>query len=193
MALREIRLEGDPVLYKVSRPLTKMTERMQTLIDDMFETMYDGEGIGLAAPQVGILRRIFVIDAAQQYEETDPMVFINPEILETKGSQRGSEGCLSVPGKIANVTRPDFVKVKALDRNMEEFVMEADGVLARVILHENDHLDGHLYPEIADGPLMDVEEVLASEESLEEDDTAVDETEVSYHKKIFRNGVECDH
>ena len=191
MALREIRLEGDPVLYKVSRPLAKMTERTKTLIEDMFETMYDGEGIGLAAPQVGILRRIFVIDAAQREGESDPMVFINPEILETEGTQRGSEGCLSVPGKIANVTRPNFVKVKALDENMEEFVMEADGVLARVILHENDHLDGHLYPELAEGPLMDVDEVLSEQTSEQSEDSQEEDT--LYHKKIFRNGVETEH
>lgn len=191
MALREIRLEGDPVLYKVSRPLAKMTERTKTLIEDMFETMYDGEGIGLAAPQVGILRRIFVIDAAQREGESDPMVFINPEILETEGTQKGSEGCLSVPGKIASVTRPNFVKVKAMDENMEEFVMEADGVLARVILHENDHLDGHLYPELAEGPLMDVDEVLSEEASDQSEDSQAED--ILYHKKIFRNGVEVEH
>ena len=159
MALREIRLEGDPILYKQARPVEKMTDRMKTLVDDMLDTMYDGEGIGLAAPQVGILRRIFVIDTSEEDEEKDPLVFINPEVLETRGEQKGSEGCLSVPGKIANVIRPSFVRIKACDKDMREFILEAEEVLARVILHEYDHLDGHLYPEKAEGPLMDIEEI----------------------------------
>lgn len=159
MALREIRLEGDPILYKQARPVEKMTDRMKTLVDDMLDTMYDGEGIGLAAPQVGILRRIFVIDTSEEDEEKDPLVFINPEVLETQGEQNGSEGCLSVPGKIANVIRPSWVRIKAYNKDMRQFVLEAEEVLARVILHEYDHLDGHLYPEKAEGPLMDIEEV----------------------------------
>ena len=163
MALREIRLQGDPILYKTSRPVGNLTDRMKTLIDDMFDTMYDGEGVGLAAVQVGILRRIFIVDATEEDEEPDPLVFINPEVLETSGEQTGSEGCLSVPGKVANVTRPNYVKIKAYDRNMQEFVHEAEGIPARVILHEYDHLDGHLYPELAEGPLMDIEDVEVEE------------------------------
>ena len=96
-------------------------------------------------------------------EPFNPLVFINPEVLETSGEQTGSEGCLSVPGKVANVTRPNYVKIKAYDRNMQEFVHEAEGIPARVILHEYDHLDGHLYPELAEGPLMDIEDVEVEE------------------------------
>lgn len=182
MALREIRLEGDPVLKKIARPVTQMTDRISTLIDDMFDTMYEGEGIGLAAPQVGILRRIFVIDCAdvEHGDEPDPLVFINPEILETSGEQRGSEGCLSVPGKIANVTRPNYVKLRAYDRDMKQFEMEAEEILARVILHENDHLDGHLYPEIAEGALMDVEEVMEEQEGDED----AEEVRIVVKKKV---------
>ena len=142
-----------------------MTDRLQVLIDDMFDTMYDGEGVGLAAVQVGILRRIFIVDVTEEDEEPDPIVFINPEVIETSGEQTGSEGCLSVPGKVANVTRPNYVKMKAYDRNMNEFIHEAEGIPARVILHEYDHLDGHLYPEIAEGPLMDIEDVEAEEDA----------------------------
>lgn len=165
MALREIRLQGDPILYKTARPLEKMTERMSILIEDMLDTMYEGDGIGLAAPQVGILRRIFVIDTAEEGEERHPLVFINPTIIETSGEQKGSEGCLSVPGKIASVLRPGYVKIRAFDRDMREFEMEAEEVLARVILHEYDHLEGHLYPEKADGPLIDVEDINDDEDS----------------------------
>lgn len=180
MALREIRLEGDPILNKVARPVTNMTDRLATLIEDMIETMYDGDGVGLAAPQVGILRRIFVIDCAdtEHGDEPDPMVFINPEILETSGEQTGSEGCLSVPGKVANVRRPNYVKLRAYDAEMRHFEMEAEGMVARVVLHENDHLDGHLYPEIAEGALMDVEEV------LEEQDEEAADTHIEIRKKV---------
>ncbi len=165
MALREIRLEGDPILYKTARPLEKMTDRIKVLIDDMLDTMYDGEGVGLAAPQVGILRRIFVVDTSDEDEEKDPLIFINPEILETSGEVKWTEGCLSVPGKVANVTRPSYVKLKAYDRDMNGFIMEAEEVLARVILHEYDHLDGHLYPEKAEGPLIDVEDIKEDEDA----------------------------
>lgn len=183
MALREIRLEGDPILNKVARPVVKMSERMSTLIDDMFETMYEGDGIGLAAPQVGILRRIFVIDCAdvEHGDEPDPLVFINPEIIETSGEQKGSEGCLSVPGKVANVTRPNYVKLRAYDRDMRLFEMEAEEILARAILHENDHLDGHLYPEIAEGALMDVDDIL---EEQDEDEQEEAESRIVIKKKM---------
>ena len=153
MALRQIRVMGDEVLTKQCREVKEMTPRLKTLISDMFETMYDACGVGLAAPQVGILKRIFVVDTTGD----SPRVFINPEIVETSGEQTGEEGCLSVPGKCAVVTRPNYVKVRALDENMEPFELEATELLARAVLHENDHLDGHLYVEKAEGEIMDVE------------------------------------
>lgn len=153
MALRQIRVMGDEVLTKQCREVKEMTPRLKTLISDMFETMYDACGVGLAAPQVGILKRIFVVDTTGD----TPRVFINPEIVETSGEQTGEEGCLSVPGKCAVVTRPNYVKVRALDENMESFELEATELLARAVLHENDHLDGHLYVEKAEGEIMDVE------------------------------------
>ena len=153
MALRQIRVMGDEVLTKQCREVKEMTPRLKTLISDMFETMYDACGVGLAAPQVGILKRIFVVDTTGD----TPRVFINPEIVETSGEQTGEEGCLSVPGKCAVVTRPNYVKVRALDENMEPFELEATELLARAVLHENDHLDGHLYVEKAVGEIMDVE------------------------------------
>ena len=152
MALREIRVQGDPVLNKVCRPVEELTPRLQELIDDMLDTMYDAEGVGLAAPQVGVLRRIVVIDVGE-----GPIVMINPEILETSGEQTGPEGCLSVPGKAGEVTRPNYVKAKALNENMEEFIIEGEELLARAICHELDHLDGHIYTELVQGPLQDVE------------------------------------
>ena len=153
MALRQIRVMGDEVLTKQCREVKEMTPRLKTLISDMFETMYDACGVGLAAPQVGILKRIFVVDTTGD----TPRVFVNPEIVETSGEQTGEEGCLSVPGKCAVVTRPNYVKVRALDENMEPFELEATELLARAVLHENDHLDGHLYVEKAEGEIMDVE------------------------------------
>ena len=153
MALRQIRVMGDEVLTKQCREVKEMTPRLKTLISDMFETMYDACGVGLAAPQVGILKRIFVVDTTGD----TPRVFINPEIVETSGEQTGEEGCLSVPGKCAVVTRPNYVKVRALDENMEPFELEATELLARAVLHENEHLDGHLYVEKAEGEIMDVE------------------------------------
>ena len=152
MALREIRIQGDPVLNKVCRPVEQLTPRLQELIDDMLDTMYDAQGVGLAAPQVGVLRRIVVIDVGE-----GPIVMINPEILETSGEQTGPEGCLSVPGKAGDVTRPNYVKAKALNENMEEFIIEGEELLARAICHELDHLDGHIYTELVEGPLQDVE------------------------------------
>lgn len=172
MALRELRVAGDSVLGKICRPVKEMNDRMKTLVDDMFDTMYEYDGVGLAAPQVGVLRRIFVIDIPDTDEdgnetEHHPLVFVNPTILETKGEQTGAEGCLSIPNKIANVTRAAYVKVKAYNRDMEEFTLEAEGMLARCILHENDHLDGHLYSEIAECPLMDVDEVVTDPDTGE--------------------------
>lgn len=148
MALRKIRTEGDPVLTKVSRPVTEMTPKLCTLIFDMLDTMYEEMGVGLAAPQVGILKRVVTIDVGD-----GPMVLINPEILETSGEQTGDEGCLSVPGMAGQVTRPNYVKVKALDENMEEVVYEGTELLARAFCHEIDHLDGKMYTELVEGEL----------------------------------------
>ena len=155
MALRKIREIGDPVLNKVCKPVTEMNERLRELINDMLETMYDADGVGLAAPQVGILKRLVVIDVSA--EQDDPIVLINPEIIEKHGEQRGGEGCLSVPGKNGIVTRAEYVKAKALDENMEEFEIEGEGLLARAIQHELDHLDGILYTTLVEGELMDNE------------------------------------
>src|SRR5574344_67982 len=141
MAIRNIREIGDPVLNKESKEVKEVTERTRELIDDMFETMYDAEGVGLAAPQVGILKRIVVIDVTGE----DPILLINPVIMESSGEQTGNEGCLSVPGKTGVVTRPNYVKVKAYDENMEPFEIEGTELLARAFCHEIEHLDGHLY------------------------------------------------
>ena len=146
MALRTIRVQGDSVLTKKSRTVDKMTPRIGELITDMLDTMYDAMGVGLAAPQVGILKRIVVIDVGE-----GPIVLINPEILETSGEQTGDEGCLSVPGMAGQVTRPNYVKVKALDVNMEEQIYEGEGLLARAFCHEIDHLDGKMYTELVEG------------------------------------------
>ena len=151
MALRTIRVEGDEVLTKVSRPVDKMTPRIHDLITDMLDTMYEAMGVGLAAPQVGILKRIVVIDIGE-----GPIVLINPEILETSGEQTGDEGCLSVPGMAGQVTRPNYVKVKALDEDMNEVEYEGEGLLARAFCHEQDHLDGHMYTELVEGELHHV-------------------------------------
>ena len=148
MALRTIRVQGDSVLTKKSRPVDKMTPRIGELITDMLDTMYDAMGVGLAAPQVGILKRIVVIDVGE-----GPIVLINPEILETSGEQTGDEGCLSVPGMAGQVTRPNYVKVKALDENMEEVIYEGTELLARAFCHEIDHLDGKMYTDLVEGEL----------------------------------------
>ena len=152
MAIRNIRELGDEVLNKKCREVTEMTPRIKELIEDMLETMYEANGVGLAAPQVGILKRIVVIDVTGD----DPHILINPRIVESSGEQTGSEGCLSVPGKCAIVTRPSYVKAVALDVNMKEYEVEGTELLARAICHELDHLDGHLYVEKAEGPLQDV-------------------------------------
>ena len=152
MALRQIRTVGDPCLTKVCKEVEEVNERTLTLIDDMLDTMYEAEGVGLAAPQVGVLKRIVVIDVGE-----GPIVIVNPEILETSGSQTGSEGCLSVPGKSGTVTRPNYVKAKAYDEEMNEYVIEGEELLARAICHELAHLDGHLYTELVEGALVDTE------------------------------------
>ncbi len=151
MAIREIRTMGDEVLTKTCKEVKMMTPRTLILIEDMLDTMYEAMGVGLAAPQVGVLRRIVVIDVGD-----GPIILINPEILETSGEQTGDEGCLSVPGKAGCVTRPNYVKVKALDENMKEVVYEGEGLLARAFCHEIDHLDGHLYVEKVEGEIHDV-------------------------------------
>ena len=151
MAIRTIREIGDPVLNKVAKEVTEITPRIRQLIDDMFETMYDACGVGLAAPQVGILKRIVVINTTGE----DPILLINPRIVETDGEQTGNEGCLSVPGKSGIVTRPDYVKVVAQNENMETVEFEGTELLARAFCHEIEHLDGHLYVEKVEGELMD--------------------------------------
>lgn len=143
---------GDEVLTKVSKEVRQMTPRTQMLIEDMLDTMYEAMGVGLAAPQVGILKRIVVIDIGE-----GPVVMINPEIVETSGEQTGEEGCLSVPGKSGIVTRPDYVKAVALNEDMEEYVIEGEGLMARAICHELEHLEGHLYVEKVEGELHSTE------------------------------------
>jgi len=153
MAVRKIREMGDDVLNKVCKPIDKMTLRTRILINDMLETMYEANGVGLAAPQVGILKRIVVIDTTGE----DPIVMINPRIIEASGEQTGYEGCLSVPGKSGMVTRPNYVKAIAYNENMEQYIIEGTELMARAICHELDHLDGHLYVEKVEGGLVDVE------------------------------------
>lgn len=153
MAIRKIRVDGDDVLRKVCKPVEKMTPRIETLIDDMFETMYEANGVGLAAPQVGILKRIVVIDVC----DGDAYVLINPEIVEADGEQLGDEGCLSLPGLVGKVKRPDHVICKAYDMDMNEITVEGEGLLARAICHELDHLDGILYKDKTEDGLYSVD------------------------------------
>jgi len=145
MAIREVRIDGDEVLRKVSRPVTEMTPRMEQLIGDMIDTMYQYDGVGLAAPQVGVLRRVIVIDIGE-----GPMVFINPEIVEQEGEQCGQEGCLSIPGVYLDVKRPNHVVVTAKNEKMEDIRVEGDELLARALCHEIDHLNGILFKDIAE-------------------------------------------
>ncbi len=159
MAIRNIRQVGDKVLTKVSKEIKSADQKIQELIGDMFDTMYEAGGVGLAAPQVGVLKRLVVIDVSE--ESNEPITLINPVIIETEGEQTGDEGCLSIPGKVGTVTRPNYVKVKAYNKDMEEFTMEGTGLLARAFCHEIDHLDGKLYPEMVEGELRDV---IATEE-----------------------------
>ena len=151
MALREIRVQGDPVLGKVCKEIKEVTPRTLDLIDDMIETMYEANGVGLAAPQVGILKRLVVIDVGE-----GPIVMINPRIISQDGEQTGDEGCLSVPGKAGQVTRPNHVVARFFDEEMNECEIEGEALLARAICHELDHLDGHLYVEKVEGGLHDV-------------------------------------
>lgn len=151
MALRRIRQMGDDVLTKKCKEIKEVTPRIRELIGDMLETMYEANGVGLAAPQVGILKRLVVIDIGE-----GPIVLINPVILETAGEQTGEEGCLSLLGKSGVVTRPNYVKVRAFDQHMKEFEMEGEELLARAFCHEIDHLDGHMYVEKVEGEIHDV-------------------------------------
>lgn len=155
MAIRNIREIGDEVLNKTCKEVKEMTPRIKELIEDMLDTMYEANGVGLAAPQVGILKRIVVIDVTGE----DPIVMINPKIIESDGEQTGYEGCLSVPGKNGVVTRPNFVKAVAFNENMEQYEIEGTELLARAICHELDHLDGHLYVEKVEGRLLDNSEL----------------------------------
>lgn len=172
MSLRTIREQGDPVLSKKAKEIKEMTPKIRQLIEDMKETMYDANGVGLAAPQVGMLKRLVVIDVSE--EQNQPLVLINPKIIEQDGEQTGWEGCLSVPGMSGQVTRPQHVIAKALNENMEEFTVEGEGLLARAICHELDHLEGHMYVELVEGKLYTNEELdemyQEQQEQTEEDD-----------------------
>lgn len=161
MAIRNVRVLGDDILTKKSKIVKEMTPKIKELIGDMLETMYEHEGVGLAAPQVGILKRIVVIDVSE--EGNEPIILINPEVIYESGEQTGSEGCLSVPGKVGMVTRANVVRVRALDENMEEIELEGEELLARAFLHEIDHLDGKLYVDLVEGELYDTAD-LAEEE-----------------------------
>ena len=154
MGIRTVRTEGDECLRKVCKPVKSVSLRTRILIEDMFDTMYEANGVGLAAPQVGIRKRLVVIDCGD-----DPIVLINPVVLETSGSQTGLEGCLSVPGKTGEVTRPNYAKVKALNENMEEIIVEGEELLARCLLHEIDHLDGIMYVDKVEGELLSTDDV----------------------------------
>lgn len=163
MALRKILTAEEPALHKVCHPVTRFDAKLHGLLDDMAETLKDANGVGLAAPQIGIMRRIFIMDTGDEIVE-----MINPEILETKGEQDGMEGCLSVPGEYWLVKRPNYVKAKAQDRNGQWFEIECEELLARCTCHENDHLDGHIYTEKAYHKLTD-EELQAMFEGQEEE------------------------
>lgn len=157
MALRQIRTIGDEILEKKCRPITEMKPRIKELIEDMLDTMYEAQGVGLAAPQVGVLKRVVVIDVTP--EGDDPIILINPEILELSGEQIGQEGCLSVPNKAGIVKRANYAKVKALNENMEEIIVEGEELFARALQHEIDHLDGELYVNKVEGELLSAESI----------------------------------
>jgi len=164
MAIRNIRIlgeEGDDVLKKAAKEVKEVTPRIKELIADMFDTMHDAFGVGLAAPQVGVRKKVVVIEI-----EEVPYVLINPVILEVSGEQTGPEGCLSVPGKTGTVTRPNYVKVKAFNENMEEYIIEGTELLARCLCHEIDHLDGIMYVDKIEGEL--------EEDEIDEDEDELD-------------------
>lgn len=165
MALRSIRVMGDPILTKVCKEVKEVNGRTAELIDDLLDTMYAANGVGLAAPQVGILKRIAVVDVTGE----DPHVLINPEIIETSGEQTGPEGCLSLPGKTGTVTRPNYVKVRAYDRDFKPYEIEGEELLARALVHEIEHLDGHMYVEKVEGELQEVMPLDSDEDEGETD------------------------
>ena len=162
MALRNIVTVGDRVLAKKCRPVTEFDERLAVLIDDMIDTLEEANGVGLAAPQVGVLRRVVIVDAGEE----GILELVNPEIIEQSGEQTGIEGCLSVPGKYGIVTRPNVVKVRAQDRFGQWYEVEGEELIARCFCHELAHLDGQLYTEVAER-MLTAEEL---EELLEEDE-----------------------
>ena len=164
MALRNIRTVGDDILNKRAREIKENSDKIQILIDDMLETMYDADGVGLAAPQVGVLKRIMIVET----EPDSPVVFINPVIIKKSGEQTGYEGCLSIPGKTGIVTRPDYVEVEAYNEKMEKFTLEAKELFARAICHECDHLDGKLYVDLVEGELKNTEDLLDEDENVSE-------------------------
>ena len=155
MGLRKILTDKDPALHKVCKPVTAFDGKLHKLLDDMRETLIDSNGVGLAAPQVGILRRVFLVDVGLNGE--DILECINPEILETDGEQEGAEGCLSVPGRYGLVKRPYWVKIRAQDRNGDWFEAEGEDLIGRCFCHENDHLDGIVYTEVMERFLTEVE------------------------------------
>lgn len=159
MAIRTIRELGESVLTKKCKEVKEMTPRLETLIEDMLDTMYEAEGVGLAAPQVGILKRVCVVDTYDEEDENAPYILINPVILSSDGEQTDYEGCLSYPGKVGEVTRANHVVVRALDINMEPYEVEAEGLLARAFQHEIDHLDGVMYVERVNGDVISNEEL----------------------------------
>ncbi len=159
MGLRRILTDKDPALHKVCKPVEKFDRRLHKLLDDMAETLKDAEGVGLAAPQVGILRRVVVVDTGEEILE-----LVNPTMLETSGEQVGAEGCLSVPGKYGLVKRPNFAKVRAQDRDGNWFEAEGEALIARCFCHELDHLDGIVYTEVMERFLTDEELNRESEE-----------------------------
>lgn len=183
MALRTIRMLGDEMLSKPCRPVTNLTARNQELIDDMLETMYEANGVGLAAPQVGVLRQIVVVDIG-----AGPLIMVNPEIIASEGEQTGDEGCLSFPGKAGQVTRPQFVTVRYYDREMDLYELSAEDLLARAICHEVDHLSGHMYVEFVEGQIHDVnydeEEEEDGEYDGEEDGEYDEDTEPDEEEEI---------
>ena len=155
MALRKILTDKEPALHKVCKPVTEFDAKLHKLLDDMTDTLIESGGVGLAAPQVGILRRVFLVDVGA--EENEIVEFINPEIIETDGEQVGPEGCLSVPGKYGLVKRPYYAKVRAQDRNGEWFEAEGEELIGRCFCHENDHLDGIIYTEVMERLLTEEE------------------------------------
>ena len=155
MALRKILTDKEPALHKICKPVTDFDAKLHKLLDDMTETLIESGGVGLAAPQVGILRRVFLVDVGM--EENEIVEFINPEIIETDGEQVGPEGCLSVPGKYGLVKRPYYAKVRAQDRNGEWFEAEGEELIGRCFCHENDHLDGIIYTEVMERLLTEEE------------------------------------